>query len=445
MQDGSISSAHCTCMAGLGEACSHIAIVLFYLISRPNTPEEQACTSRLAVWPVPAVKNVEMTRISDMEWSRSRSQGYKKDVAKMTQAETISFLRDLKVSAGVDPAICQLLEPFASEMANEELEDVMPESWEGLYNQTHKGHDYNTILKCLGTFNSTPFSEVEIIKIEDATKDQSQSKLWFKYRAGRITASKFKAVCRTTISKPSLTTIKSICYPEKVKFISKQTEYGLKNEKTALKEYENTMKNQHTEFVVSESGLNICKEYQQLGATPDAFVQCKCCGKGCVEIKCPYVLDSECKSLKEFSEIKNTCLIKAGNENVTLDKKHSYYYQIQMQMFVTKTFYCDFIIWCKSFIFTERIYFDDNFCAEHITKALNFHKYVIVPELIARHFTENIGFCNISCWCTCSLPDDGRPMIICDNEDCEIKWFHFECVGLKEIPVKYWFCHKCSN
>ena len=28
--DGEIMSAHCTCMAGIGEVCSHTAAVLFY-------------------------------------------------------------------------------------------------------------------------------------------------------------------------------------------------------------------------------------------------------------------------------------------------------------------------------------------------------------------------------------------------------------------------------
>ena len=33
--------------------------------------------------------------------------------------------------------------------------------------------------------------------IESETKGQANSKLWYKYRAGRVTASRIKAVCHT--------------------------------------------------------------------------------------------------------------------------------------------------------------------------------------------------------------------------------------------------------
>ena len=46
--------------------------------------------------------------------------------------------------------------------------------------------------------------------VEAATRDQSQSKLWYKYRSGRITASRMKAVCHTDPAKPSQSLIKGI-------------------------------------------------------------------------------------------------------------------------------------------------------------------------------------------------------------------------------------------
>ena len=39
--------------------------------------------------------------------------------------------------------------------------------------------------------------------VEAETRDHSKSKLWYTYRAGRIMASKFTAVCRTDLSNPS--------------------------------------------------------------------------------------------------------------------------------------------------------------------------------------------------------------------------------------------------
>ena len=35
--------------------------------------------------------------------------------------------------------------------------------------------------------------------------------------------------------------------------------------------------------------------------------------------------------------------------------------------------------------------------------------------------------------CICFRPEDGRPMIECDNRgDCFLRWYHIECIGLNE-------------
>ena len=63
----------------------------------------------------------------------------------------------------------------------------------------------------------------EIVKIEVATRKQSENKNCYKQRAGRITASKFKMVCNTNKERPSLTLIKTLCYPTKMLFSTKAT------------------------------------------------------------------------------------------------------------------------------------------------------------------------------------------------------------------------------
>lgn len=43
----------------------------------------------------------------------------------------------------------------------------------------------------------------------------------------------------------------------------------------------------------------------------------------------------------------------------------------------------------------------------------------------------------------CKLPDDGSPMIGCDN--CE-EWYHWTCVGIKKDPTEdSWFCPRCTE
>ncbi|KAL9643025.1 hypothetical protein ABK040_010716 [Willaertia magna] len=47
-------------------------------------------------------------------------------------------------------------------------------------------------------------------------------------------------------------------------------------------------------------------------------------------------------------------------------------------------------------------------------------------------------------YCFCQKGSFG-PMVFCENENCKYKWFHFDCVGLKEEPPEDepWYCREC--
>ncbi|KXJ28251.1 inhibitor of growth protein 1 [Exaiptasia diaphana] len=46
-------------------------------------------------------------------------------------------------------------------------------------------------------------------------------------------------------------------------------------------------------------------------------------------------------------------------------------------------------------------------------------------------------------YCLCKQVSFGE-MIGCDNDECEIEWFHFQCVGLTTKPKGKWYCPKCT-
>ena len=49
-------------------------------------------------------------------------------------------------------------------------------------------------------------------------------------------------------------------------------------------------------------------------------------------------------------------------------------------------------------------------------------------------------------YCVCQSPhDDVSEMIGCDEPDCWIEWFHFECVGIIVVPEGQWYCPECTN
>jgi len=49
-------------------------------------------------------------------------------------------------------------------------------------------------------------------------------------------------------------------------------------------------------------------------------------------------------------------------------------------------------------------------------------------------------------YCVCRRVSLGV-MVGCDNDDCEIEWFHIRCVGLKDAPQdgERWFCPVCRG
>ena len=52
--------------------------------------------------------------------------------------------------------------------------------------------------------------------------------------------------------------------------------------------YKSSIQSHHKNFKISPSGLVINPLYPHLGASPDGIICCDCCGKGVLEIKCPY-------------------------------------------------------------------------------------------------------------------------------------------------------------
>lgn len=72
---------------------------------------------------------------------------------------------------------------------------------------------------------SLAISENQSCKIFDATKSQSQSKIWKQQRIGRCTASNMKAILDMDLDNPSDSIIDLICHPRP--FTSQSTKYSI--------------------------------------------------------------------------------------------------------------------------------------------------------------------------------------------------------------------------
>ena len=68
-KEGIVVCAHCTCMAGLGEACSHIVALLFMLEKNTQHQNMTTCTSLPYSWLPPSYQAVTYSAIADIDFA----------------------------------------------------------------------------------------------------------------------------------------------------------------------------------------------------------------------------------------------------------------------------------------------------------------------------------------------------------------------------------------
>ncbi|XP_066288919.1 uncharacterized protein [Branchiostoma lanceolatum] len=304
------------------------------------------------------------------------------------KAEQLQFFYNIS-NSGSHPQILSLVPPFNDNYVTREAVPVLPTPLSDLYDENCAELSFNELCeKCEEI--SIALTPDETQSIEENTRLQSKSALWYKQRAGRITASNLKSACHTDPDKPSMSIIKKVCYPESQKFASDATDWGQCHEATGRDEYIEKMMESHEGFVTFDSGFHINNEWPYLGATPDGLVECKCCGKGVCEIKCPF----NAKDLPptDLVNTRNFCL-KETDHTIHLDQSHTYYYQVQAQMFICDVEYCDFVVWTKKGVYIERILPNAEFWSNMTLKSKKFFDKAILPEIVGKWFskTESSG------------------------------------------------------
>ncbi|KAK6171766.1 hypothetical protein SNE40_018199 [Patella caerulea] len=496
-ESGAVKAAYCTCTAGLGQTCNHVAGLLFK-VEHANKFGYTSCTSQKCTWNVPKKSSVlEPKLISEMTIKKSRhgTTGNKRPlvtplkksfqpVEVHNELDTLSeALFDVLPTACLFKGLPSLREQAITvhPIVNPTVHPTVPIFDVNCYTQQYLTDKFkencNTDFYSFFSTFFKPTSEI-IFHINEATLGQSTNSSWYSLREGRITASNFYAVHTRvqTLKKKHDNSgdedirplLKKIMGYTKLNPNLKPLKYGREMEPHAKLEYKSMYSDSHKNASYAECGLflDICRPY--LSASPDLLVECDCCGKGLLEVKCPLI--TKCDSCSKFC----TCILpvylyKGSNSILTLKKLSSYYGQVQGQMFVTKRPWCDFFVYTCNGFFYERILYDEEFVSNMVCSLdYFFHKFVI-PELFTRPLQSEISesanfmevdqpisvsnvvhFCPI---CQYIVKDETDiksfrdRSILCDA--CE-NWFHFKCVQmtkaqLMELSDKKWLCKKCTS
>ena len=94
-RNGTVYSAKCQCKAGLGQACSHVAALLFKLedLKREGLaaiPEDVTCTGTLQQWHVPPKQDVQAAAVKESLFQRHNMERHQKNkngwMTKVSQA-----------------------------------------------------------------------------------------------------------------------------------------------------------------------------------------------------------------------------------------------------------------------------------------------------------------------------------------------------------------------
>nr|XP_033815588.1 uncharacterized protein LOC117367259 [Geotrypetes seraphini] len=224
-----------------------------------------------------------------------------------------------------------------------------------------------------------------VMKIEQETRGQRNNSKWHEHRENRITASMAHKIANSKYINEKSSDVPQSYLKAVVnagsRVQSPAMSWGIKNEKSAIKEYkELTSKQAGKDVTVNECGLFVHPEKSWLAASPDGIVHDGTTGKPVklLEIKCPYKHRDH--TVKDACKDASFCLEKNGDA-YALKKNHAYYSQVQCQLAATGLTKADLVVHTKKETAVAPVEFDAKFWEKTEPKLEKFYYEAVVPHL----------------------------------------------------------------
>ena len=207
----------------------------------------------------------------------------------------------------------------------------------------------------------------EVESVERGTREQSNCQLWFDHRAPRITASKCKRalVQKGTSPKKALSDI--LQYKNQVS--TELMKDGIESEPAIIEKY-----SKETNVEVHKSGLFISKTHPFLAASPDGLIG----DDKLVEVKKVHPKDNE--GLLESLVRRRICK-KNGKGQLILNPTHSYYYQVQQQLFCSGRKVEDFVASDGDSMYIDTVKYDEAFWEKNLPRLQGFFYDCMLLEM----------------------------------------------------------------
>ena len=404
-------------------SCRHVAACLFDIDHTVRTNQEKTCTSKECSWKRQGKPNENACAISELKICKSEYGKRERQTLKPTNFEPRSLKHDpadfldslrqglndinsssviLKVLPPPEPVVIDEVELTkiissdeivmnTEEVAAEEIYTIIETKEQFLQSKGIDSISLEDITQeiCREFREFISITPNQALMISDKTIGQGTTDFWFNQRQGRLTGSNFYRLCHlkeTTNNDNTIQDLLGYCPipPEKLPY---QFEWGHEKEGSALNLYIKKMKKKHKHLSVSDSGLVINPTWPYIGASPDGYRFCKCCGKVVLEVKSLYSK----RSLPPYVAAQEY-LYTDQDGKTQLKKKTRWYYQIQGELAVTKLKCADLIIYTNKGILVIPVKFDSELWQSILRKLEEFYDAAMIPELLTQQLKEKLMF-----------------------------------------------------
>ena len=417
---GSVLQARCKCKGGRDGGCKHIAAAMYALEDLLNSRGKDSVTSGPCIWVKRPRANTQACEVKNLLIKKGKKPSYKKRKRQKTLSQNIE--KDVRAPEDTGPPDEKYLRQFTKKMcqlktdtpvilplfkklysSSEADTDLHEEPAESSDNKAGTGIMDTKLREVMRNHPNISteevasllsFSDAERSHVDTTTSKQWQCEEWYLHKAGFITASKCKRVFtrQETLDKNKeenvINLVQDIALPKTPHMQQKvepqnAREWGLFHEESARKAYQRVASHTHHKLELVSKGFLISKSKPFLGASLDNIQQCQCsdgCPNKVVEYKCPWkhrdLHPKEAFLTPEIGGIKN------GKE-FALKPTSKYYFQLQLQMFVSELSFNILVVWTTKGIFTVEVPYNPSFMCNVCTNLEKFWNSQVLPFMMA--------------------------------------------------------------
>ena len=254
-------------MAGLAETCSHVGTLLHWIEAAIQIQDSTSCTSKANQWIMPkSMKAVPFLQLSEIDFSAPKRQklssitnenptsSFSCKITPPSEDQIQRFFHELSKDK-CKSIVLSVTEPFSKEFVCSM--DHLPRVLQGIYRPAYLEKDFSELLSIAESFLNDRVTPQMVINLTQLTQGQSNSRMWYRYKAGRVTASQFRQILHTNPNQPSLSLLKAICYPESYKFSTQATSWGCEHEKDAIEAYKAQMASHSSSTFLQVDSLSV--------------------------------------------------------------------------------------------------------------------------------------------------------------------------------------------